>query len=183
MGLTFAKPKQINVLGLDGVGKTELIHKFQSDASKIESTIPVIGFNLEKTQHRGLSLYSWGIGGRSSIGPVQRFHMKECEGVVFVIDATDRDRVTAAASLLQYGSTVFWLNTILSEDLLLGRPLLIFANKQDLPNCMPESEIIECLGLNKISGRQWKLQPCSVVTGQGLEEGWNWIISQVGAAN
>eukprot|EP00455_Lapot_gusevi_P023729 TRINITY_DN2462_c0_g3_i1.p1 TRINITY_DN2462_c0_g3~~TRINITY_DN2462_c0_g3_i1.p1 ORF type:complete len:188 (+),score=20.30 TRINITY_DN2462_c0_g3_i1:126-689(+) len=179
MGLIFSKPKpkQINILGLDYAGKSHMIYKFQSDPDKIQTVIPTIGLTLETTEHRGLLLYSWDFGGRSRLRPLEKHYYKECEGVVYVLDSTDRETLSNSENPKR--SSVHLINEILTEDMLLGRPLLIFANKQDLPNCIPLSELIETMGLDKISDRQWKVQPCSVQTGEGLEEGWNWIISQV----
>ncbi len=42
----------------------------------------------------------------------------------------------------------------LGEDELRDAILLIFANKQDLPNAMNAAEITERLGLNRLRGRK-----------------------------
>ena len=50
------------------------------------------------------------------------------------------------------------------------KPLLIFGNKQDLPNSLSDLELREELDLYSIIGRDWFLKMCCAVTGEGLTE-------------
>ena len=54
------------------------------------------------------------------------------QGLIFVIDSNDRERIGEAREEL---------NRLLNEDELRDANLLIFANKQDLPNAMNAAEI------------------------------------------
>lgn len=58
---------------------------------------------------------------------------------------------------------------MLEEEELVGVPLLIFANKQDLVTAMPASELAESLNLHTIRDRMWQVQACSAVTVEGLQ--------------
>lgn len=58
---------------------------------------------------------------------------------------------------------------LLDEDKLINVPLLIFANKQDLMNAAPPSEIAEGLQLHTVRDRQWQIQACSAVTMEGVK--------------
>lgn len=49
--------------------------------------------------------------------------------------------------------------------------ILIFANKQDLPDAMKPHEIQEKLGLTRIRDRNWYVQPSCATSGDGLYEG------------
>jgi hypothetical protein len=51
------------------------------------------------------------------------------------------------------------LHRMLAEDELREAVLLVFANKQDLPNAMPVNKITERLGLNTLRHRQWYALP------------------------
>jgi len=82
---------------------------------------------------------------------------------------------------------------MLAEDELRDAVLLVFANKQDLPNAMKVQEVTERLGLNKLRNRQWYIQGASAPTGlvlvvtflcltrtfcfagDGLYEGLDWL--------
>ena len=62
---------------------------------------------------------------------------------------------------------------MLNEVELRGAPLLVYANKQDLPNAMIAAEITEKLGLSKL--RNWYIQESCAPTGVGLYDGLDWL--------
>ena len=55
-------------------------------------------------------------------------------------------------------------------------PVLIFANKQDLDDCLTVEKVVEGLELNNITGRSWLIQSCSALNGTGVNEGIEWLI-------
>lgn len=61
--------------------------------------------------------------------------------------------------------------------------MLVFANKQDLAGALPADEIAEVLGLNsqQFEKRHWSIVGCSAVTGEGLAQGVDWTVSDIGA--
>lgn len=61
-------------------------------------------------------------------------------------------------------------------------PLLIFANKQDLPDSMAETEIVEGLGIVNLAARDnrpWQLQKSCAVEGSGLWDGLHWLVKSI----
>ena len=68
------------------------------------------------------------------------------QGIIFVVDSNDRERVSEAREELQ---------RMLNEDELRDALLLVFANKQDLPNAMNAAEITDKLGLHSLRQRSW----------------------------
>lgn len=59
-------------------------------------------------------------------------------------------------------------------------PILILANKQDLPSALDVCKIESALGLKKeFSTAQWHLQPTCAVTGEGLDEGMEMLHSMI----
>lgn len=81
-----------------------------------------------------------------------------------------RERIAEAADELQ---------RMLNEDELRDAILLVFANKQDLPQAMPAAELTERLGLNNLRGRRWYIQSTCATQGQGLYEGLDWLSNEV----
>ena len=67
------------------------------------------------------------------------------------------------------------LHRMLNEDELRDSILLVFANKQDLPNAMSAAEMTDKLGLHGLRHRQWYIQACCATTGDGLYEGLDWL--------
>ena len=71
---------------------------------------------------------------------------------------------------------------LLEDDRLRESPLLILANKQDLPNAATPAEVTDMLGLGKMrSGRDWYIQRTSAVTGEGLVDGLAWLAEKIKA--
>lgn len=64
---------------------------------------------------------------------------------------------------------------MLSEDELRDALLLVFANKQDLPNAMNAAEITDKLGLHSLRQRAWYIQAACATSGDGLYEGLEWV--------
>ncbi|CAL6025553.1 ADP-ribosylation_factor [Hexamita inflata] len=87
-------------------------------------------------------------------------HFQNVHAVVFVVDSHDLDpeRLQLAASELKK----------IMETL--NAKLLVFANKMDLPRAINAKEITEHLQLNSIQ-KQWAIQECCAVSGEGLYEG------------
>ena len=67
------------------------------------------------------------------------------------------------------------LHRMLNEDELRESVLLVFANKQDLPNAMSAAEMTDKLGLHGLRQRKWYIQACCATTGDGLYEGLDWL--------
>lgn len=73
--------------------------------------------------------------------------------------------------------TVFSAYQVLRYESLREVPLLVLANKQDLPRALSPEELCLKLDLRKVcEGRAWYIQPCSATTGMGLEEGFRRIV-------
>ena len=151
MGLTFSKlfdklwgKKEMRILmvGLDAAGKTTILYKLK--LGEIVTTIPTIGssilrqlctgipttnfrlsgFNVETVEYKNIQFTVWDVGGQDKIRPLWRHYFQNTQGIIFVVDSNDRDRVVEAREELQ---------RMLNEDELRDALLLVFANKQDLP--------------------------------------------------
>ncbi|KVH95591.1 hypothetical protein Ccrd_002296, partial [Cynara cardunculus var. scolymus] len=153
MGLTFTKlfsrlfaKKEMRILmvGLDAAGKTTILYKLK--LGEIVTTIPTIGFNVETVEYKNISFTVWDVGGQDKIRPLWRHYFQNTQGLIFVVDSNDRDRVVEARDEL---------HRMLNEDELRDAVLLVFANKQDLPNAMNAAEITDKLGLHSLRQRHW----------------------------
>jgi len=67
------------------------------------------------------------------------------------------------------------LDKMLGEDEMRDAVVLVFANKQDLPNSMPAAEVTAKLGLHNMRNRHWFIQSACATTGDGLYEGLDWM--------
>ena len=90
----------------------------------------------------------WDIGGQKAIRPYWKNYYDNTDGMVFVVDSSDEDRLTECVEELQ---------ALLSEEGLLKVPLLVYANKQDLQLALDAEEVLEHLNLSNITDRTWNI--------------------------
>merc|ERR1712222_82677 len=152
------------MVGLDAAGKTTILYKLK--LGEVVTTIPTIGFNVETVEYKNLSFTVWDVGGQDKIRPLWRHYYQGTNGLIYVVDSNDRDRIEDAREEL---------TKMLNEDEMRDAALLVFANKQDLPNAMPAAEVTEKLGLHNMRNRQWFIQSACATTGDGLYEGLDWM--------
>ena len=165
--LLFEKKANLLMLGLDSAGKTTLLYKLKLD--KVLQTIPTIGFNVESVKYKSLNMTMWDIGGQEKIRPLWRHYYDNVDGVIFILDSNDCDRIEEVKNELHY---------IMSEDRLKDVKLLILCNKQDLPNAKSADYIGNRLELNNIK-QEWYIQECSALHGNGIFEGLEYIYKNI----
>ena len=158
------KEVRILMVGLDAAGKTTIL--YQLKMGEIVKTIPTIGFNVETIEYQGLSFTVWDVGGQDKIRVLWKHYYQNTDGLIFVIDSNDKDRIEDAAEELK---------KMLQEDELKDVVCLVMANKQDLNGALSPNEVTDKLGMNLLKGRHWLVQGTSATTGQGLKEGLDWM--------
>jgi small GTP-binding protein len=101
--------------------RRDLPHNCNRDNALISR---LTGFNVETVEYKNIQFTVWDVGGQDKIRPLWRHYFQNTQGIIFVVDSNDRDRVVEAREELQ---------RMLNEDELRDALLLVFANKQDLP--------------------------------------------------
>ncbi|XP_007461735.1 PREDICTED: ADP-ribosylation factor 4-like [Lipotes vexillifer] len=162
--------KQMCILmaGLDAAGKTTILYKLK--LGEIVTTIPIIGFNVETAEYKNICFTVCDVGGQDKIRPLWRHYFQSTQGLIFVVDSNDRERIQERAEELQ---------KMLQEDELRDATFLLFASKQDLPNAMAISEMRDKLGPQSVRNRTWYVQATCATQGTGLYEGLDWLSNQL----
>eukprot|EP00116_Pleurobrachia_bachei_P015537 sb/3475799/ len=75
-----------------------------------------------------------------------------------VIDSSDTERLTIAKDELY---------KMLKHEDLKKSSLLIYANKQDIKDCMSSTQISQTLNLKSIKDHPYHIQPCCALSGEG----------------
>ena len=151
---------KILMLGLDAAGKTTVLYRLK--LNETVSTIPTIGFNVETVRPvKHVSFTVWDVGAQPKIRPLWRHYFQGCAGLVFVVDSSDHERFAEVRKAL---------HLILEADEMVEVPLVVMANKQDLPNAQSPSDVAGELGLSGMKSRKWHVQATSAVSGQGVYE-------------
>jgi len=175
MGLTVSKlfdrlfgkkEMRILMLGLDAAGKTTILYKLK--LGEVVSSVPTIGFNVETVEYKNIKFTVWDVGGQDKIRLLWRHYYQNTQGLIFVVDSADKDRIDIAREELQ---------RMLGEEELRDAVLLVFANKQDM-GVMTVPEITEKLGLHQMR-REWYIQGTCALTGDGLYDGLDWLSKTV----
>lgn len=158
------KERKIVMVGLDAAGKTTIL--YQLKMGETVKTIPTIGFNVETLDYKGLNFTVWDVGGQDKIRVLWKHYYQNTDGLIFVVDSNDRDRIDDCSEELK---------KMLAEEELKDCVVLVMANKQDLKEAMSPNEITDKLGMSQLKGRQWLVQGTSATSGQGLKEGLDWM--------
>jgi small GTP-binding protein len=165
------KEMRILMVGLDAAGKTTILYKLKM--GEVLSTIPTIGFNVETVSYKNIEFTVWDVGGQGKIRPLWRHYFQNTNGIIFVVDSSDLERINDKHG--KEDNARDELHRMLSDELLRNSPLLVYANKQDLPHALTIQEITERLDLCQLRMRPWFIQSCCAVTGEGLYEGLDWL--------
>lgn len=167
MGGSFTKLDNVHLvmMGLDSAGKSTALYRFKFD--QYVNTVPTVGFNCEKVKGttgkaKGVSFVIWDVGGQDKVRPLWRSYTRSTDGIVFVVDSADVERMEEAkVELLRMARTPETVSV----------PILVIANKQDLPGARDSSEVEKIMCLHELgAGRLWSIHPGCAVTGEGLDE-------------
>ncbi|XP_046887926.1 ADP-ribosylation factor-like protein 4D [Hypomesus transpacificus] len=154
------------VIGLDSAGKTSLLYRLK--LKEFVKTIPTKGFNTEKIKvavgsSRAISFQVWDVGGQEKLRPLWKSYTRRTDGMVFVVDSTEVERMEEAKVELHK-------ITRTSENQ--GVPVLVLANKQDLASALSVGEVEKVLAVQELNASTLRhVQSCSAVDGQGLQTG------------
>ena len=161
-------PVRLLMLGLDAAGKTTILYKMK--LNETVNTIPTIGFNVETLQYKNLEFNCWDIGGQFKLRSLWHHYFENAQGLIYVVDSNDGERIDESAESLR---------SVLDDESMAGVPILVYANKMDMPNAMSVPQISERLGLANLRDRKWQVQASNAQRGDGLFEGMDWLAKNV----
>ena len=139
-------PVRLLMLGLDAAGKTTILYKMKMNETV--NTIPTIGFNVETLQYKNIEFNCWDVGGQDKLRPLWQHYFTGTQGLIYVVDSNDEGRITESAENL---------HKVLSDENMRGVPVLVYANKMDLPHALTVPQISERLGLVNLRDRRWQV--------------------------
>ncbi|CAN6230183.1 unnamed protein product, partial [Urochloa humidicola] len=157
---------RVVMLGLDAAGKTTILYRLHM--GEVLSTVPTVGFNVEKVQYKNVVFTVWDVGGQEKLRSLWKMYLSNSDALIYVVDSLDRDRIGDARQEFQ---------TIIKDPLMANSIILVFANKQDLRGAMSTDEVSEGLGLHDLRNRIWHIQGTCALRGEGLYDGLDWLAS------
>ncbi|KAI7801502.1 ADP-ribosylation factor-like protein 9 [Triplophysa rosa] len=129
---------QVLFLGLDGAGKTSLLHCFATGSLE-QDVSPTQGFNAISINKEELQIEFLEIGGTENLRDYWQMYLCKARLLVFVVDSADAERFSLAKR---------HLHQLLSADPCL--PLVLLANKQDLPAARGITDLYGALELENV---------------------------------
>lgn len=114
----------------------------------------------------------WDVGGQDRVRPLWRSYTRATDGMVFVVDSADSERMEEARVELA---------RVCRTREATGVPLLVIANKQDLPHARSAVNIERLLGVAELrrgttavsggaGGRSCCVRAACAIDGNGLDE-------------
>ena len=166
---TRERTASIFVFGLDKAGKTTIINRLKQNL--FTDPVQTTNINIVRLLFENLSVTAYDAAGQKIYRKLWEDHLKRQDGLVFVLDVTDEERYSEAASELHRISSMSELRKV---------PLLILFNKIDLKKPKTK-QLISKLKLKKIKNkaRPIKYFKTSAKTNEGIGESFNWMAVQI----
>ncbi|RIB09786.1 ADP-ribosylation factor family-domain-containing protein [Gigaspora rosea] len=171
--LTRREEYYIVILGLDNAGKTTLLERIKSIFLGVlglspDRIAPTVGLNIGKIDVNRSRLNFWDLGGQRELHGIWEKYYSECHAIIFVVDSTDKERIEECKEIFE---------KIITNEEVEGVPVLMLANKQDLPNSLKVEEIKEIFNkiALKLGARDSRVLPISALEGEGVREAIDWL--------
>ncbi|CCF73787.1 ADP-ribosylation factor family [Babesia microti strain RI] len=142
---------RIVIVGLDNAGKSSLVTRLLD--KPLDQVAPTLGFKIYTYPYKNYNLNIWDIGGQKSIRSFWKNYFHDTDGLIWVVDSADRQRINDCKVEFQ---------KLLCNEHLTETPVLVLANKQDIPGAMTADDISKAIGIDKLSHR-YKILPTSAL--------------------
>jgi len=129
--------------------------------------VPTVGHNIGRAEALKSKLVFWDLGGQIGLRTIWEKYYEEAHAVIYVVDAACQSRFEDTKSALE---------KVLRHEDLQGAPILIYANKQDLPGAVSAEDLARYLDLKELNERPYMFQAISAYDGLGIKDGINWLV-------
>ncbi|KAK8891239.1 hypothetical protein M9Y10_028446 [Tritrichomonas musculus] len=165
--------RTITFVGLEGSGKSNIVFHFVAASSANFVPLPTAGVEFHEFELGTSKFQIYDCGGVSRYRSQWPYYISKSDGVVFVIDRTDKERM---GRMQEEIGEVFRL----CQDLKI--PILIFINKSDKETNLTSDDFIKITKVQDYN-LEYGIEDCSASTGNGINEGKKWILQHVHPRN
>jgi ADP-ribosylation factor protein 6 len=156
--------KRCLMIGLSGAGKKTFLEKCAKGKEVQEEWMSLL--IIRRVEYKGLDFESWDVGWGTQLFPLYRHLFARTQGLIFVADAYDRSRIDEARDELDH-----FLYKVDEEGERGDVSLLVYA--------MEPEELAKRLQLSSLLNRTWHIRGSCAITGQGLDEGLEWLSNEI----
>jgi ADP-ribosylation factor-like protein 6 len=163
------------IVGLDNSGKSSLLNFLRPRESQSNDIAPTVGFNVENFKCKGLTFNAFDMSGQSRYRTLWGNYYHTTDGIIFVVDSSDKTRILVAREELQQ---------LLAHPDISTRniPILFFANKMDIRDALSDVGVSSALSLDGITNKSWHICSSNALNGDGVADGIEWLSSALKTA-
>ncbi|XP_058452615.1 ADP-ribosylation factor-like protein 13B isoform X2 [Malaya genurostris] len=164
------------IVGLENAGKTEIAHKICGSIRT--EFLQTKGCRAFHTNIEGTRVQLSEVGGAQEFLDIWKYYFLDVYGILFVVDSSNINCINQSYNIFE---------RLMAHDLLVGKPFLIIANKQDLPCSIDCIDLCECMNVEVLANKY--RNPCMIeVCGNwnnsddaydGLQSGIRWLVKTI----
>ncbi|CAH2276820.1 GTP-binding SAR1b [Pelobates cultripes] len=172
----YKKTGKLVFLGLDNAGKTTLLQMLKD--GRMGQYVPTLHPTSEELTIAGMTFTTFDLGGHAQARRVWKNYLPAINGIVFLVDCADHERLNEAKSEL---------DALMTDESITGAPILVLGNKIDRPEAISEERLLHSFGiyglttgkgkvpLKQLNSRPLEVFMCSILKRQGYGEGFRWL--------
>jgi ADP-ribosylation factor-like protein 8 len=164
--LFWKEEMELTLIGLQYSGKTTFVNVISSGKFS-EDMIPTVGFNMRKVTKGNVVIKVWDIGGQPRFRSMWERYCRGVNAIVYMVDAADQEKIEASRNEF---------HNLLDKPQLASIPVLVLANKRDLPGAFDEKEIIDRMNLSSVTDREICCYSISCKEQQNIDITLQWLI-------
>ncbi|KAK6110372.1 ADP-ribosylation factor-like protein 8A [Brugia pahangi] len=164
--LFWKEEMELTLVGLQNSGKTTFVNVIAT-GQFTEDMIPTVGFNMRKITKGNVTIKLWDIGGQPRFRSMWERYCRGVNAIIFMVDAADEDKLEASRNEL---------SQLLDKPQLDSIPVLVLANKKDLPGALDERQLIERMNLSAIQNREICCYSISCKEKDNIDITLQWLI-------
>ena len=166
LSLFTRKDLKITIVGLPNAGKTTLVKAIANQNTE-EQTVPTIGAQHQDVRVGKVNFSITDIGGSQKYKFLWSVYCKNSDFILFVIDAADSESVDSSAIQLE---------SLLNDSESSNVPILIIANKLDLPGCISAEDISSKFKLQEVDDRKIEIFALSAKTKKNFDQFLKYVL-------